>query len=245
MDINILKKLGFSDKTARVYLALVCLGPSSVRDLAKKTEINRGTIYESLKWLKDIGLVNFYEKETKQYFVAEDPNKLYELVQKQASELEDANKKLNGFVSELKSVYDKGGERPVARYYEKGEIRKILEDVLERCEQSGEMVYRIYSDSALREYLYDGFESFSDARVAKGISVKVIAIGGGGELRGLDERKWLDIKKSAPTYILIYSGNTAYISLDAKGELVGVVIENEGIYETQREIFDALWNKLD
>jgi len=245
MDINILKKLGFSDKTARIYLALLCLGPSSVRSLAKKTELNRGTIYDALKWLRDIGLVSFYEKETKQFFVAEDPNKLYELVEKKNTELQEVGNRLKDVVMELRSVYDKGGERPVARYYEKGEIRKILEDVLEKCEKSGEMMYRIYSDASIREYLYEGFETFSDARVAKGINVKVIAVGEGGELRGLDERKWLSIKKSTPSYILIYPGNTAYISLDAKSDLMGVVIENEGVYEMQKGIFDALWNKLD
>lgn len=244
MEINLLKKLGFTDKTARIYLTLVGLGPASVRNLAKKTELNRGTVYDGLKWLKDTGVVNYYEKEAKQFFVAEDPEKLYELVEKRTIELQDVNKKMKDVVKELKSLYDKGGERPVARYYEKGEIRKILEQVLERCEEVGEKIYRVYSDSDIREYLYDGFESFSDARIGKGIQVQAIAIGNGGELRGLDERKWLDIKKDCPTYTIIYPGCTAFISLNSQDELVGVVIENEGVYQTQRGIFDALWNQL-
>ena len=245
MDISIFKKLGFSDKTARIYLTLISLGPSSVRNLAKKTEYNRGTVYDSLKWLQEIGVVSFYEKQAKQFFVAEDPEKLHDMVNRQSVELQEVSKKLKDVVQELKSVYDKGGERPVARYYEKGEIRNILENVLDQCEESGEKEYRIYSDANIRDYLYDGFESFSDARIAKGIKVKAIAIGDGGELRGLDERKWLDIKKDSPTYIIIYPGNTAYISLNTQGDLIGVVIENEGVYQTQRGIFDALWNKLD
>ncbi len=245
MDISIFKKLGFSDKVSRIYLVLLCMGPSSVRNLAKKAEMNRGSVYDALKWLRDEGLVSFYEKDAKQYFVAEDPGKLHEMLERQSNQLSDVSKKLREVVAELKSVYDRGGERPVARYYEKGDIRKILEDVLSECEKTGEMEYRVYSDAAIREYLYDGFETFSDARVAKGISVKVIAVGGGGELRGLDERKWLKVKSGTPTYILIYPGNTAYISLNAQGDLVGVVIENEGVYATQKNIFDALWEKLD
>jgi sugar-specific transcriptional regulator TrmB len=244
MDISIFKKLGFSDKTARIYLTLITLGPTSVRNLAKKTEFNRGTVYDGLKWLKDMGVVNYYEKESKQFFVAEDPDKLYDLVNRQTEQLQEVSKRMKDTVLELKSVYDKGGERPLARYYEKGEIRKILEQVLSRCEESGELVYRVYSDADIRDYLYDGFESFSDARIAKGIKVKAIAIGGGGELRGLDERKWLNIKKDSPTYIIIYPGSTAYISLNSQGDLVGVVIENDGVYQTQKGIFDALWETL-
>lgn len=245
MDISIFKKLGFSDKTARIYLTLITLGPTSVRNLAKKTEFNRGTVYDGLKWLKEMGVVNYYEKESKQFFVAEDPDKLYDLVSRQTEQLQEVAKKMKDTVLELKSVYDKGGERPLARYYEKGEIRKILEQVLSRCEESGELVYRVYSDADIRDYLYDGFESFSDARIAKGIQVKAIAIGGGGELRGLDERKWLNIKKDSPTYIIIYPGSTAYISLNSQGDLVGVVIENAGVYQTQKGIFDALWQTLE
>jgi hypothetical protein len=118
-----------------------------------------------------------------------------------------------------------------------------LQDVLDTCEASDELNYRIYSSSGIREYLYEDFPTFSDVRIGKGIAVKAIAFGEGGELRGLDERKWLKSEVSTPTYIIIYPGKTAYISLDAKNELVGVVIENEGICETQKVIFDSLWDK--
>lgn len=132
----------------------------------------------------------------------------------------------------------------MARYYERSEIPQILQDVIDTCEKDEEGMYRIYSTAGIREHLYDGFDTFSDVRISKGISVKVIALGVGGELRGLDERKWLSAAGKTPTYIIIYPGKTAYISFNAKQELVGVVIENQGVYETQKSIFDSLWNKL-
>ena len=244
MDISFLKKLGFSDKEATVYVALLRLGPSSVRKLAEMSGLNRGVVYEALKWLQEQGLVGFYEKESKQYFVAEDPEKLGALAETQTKELREVEKKLHDIIPELKSLHHKGGEQPVARYYDHSEISKILEDVLKVCEERGDLLYRIYSTAGISEYLYSGFETFSDVRVAKGITVKVIAIGEGGELRGLDERKWLKVKNETPTYIIIYPGKTAYISLNAKRELVGVVIENEGVYQVQRIIFDNLWLTL-
>lgn len=242
---DLLQSLGFSDKAANIYLALLSLGPSSVRKLAEKAGLNRGTVYDTLKWLQEENLVDYYEKDSKQYFVAEDPSRLQDLLNRRSAVLNDLDKKMSDFIPELKSIYDKGGERPVARYYEKKDVHKILEDVLNTCEKTGENLYRIYSTAGIRENIYDDFPSFSDARVAKGIRVKVIAIGAGGELRGLDERKWLEIKdQSTPTYIIIYKGKTAYISLNAQHEPVGVVIENNGVYETQKNIFDSLWVKL-
>lgn len=244
MDINFLKKLGFSDKEAKIYLALLSLGPSPVRKLADYSGLNRGTAYDSLKWLQEQGVVSFYNKESKQYFVAENPEKLYDVIHRQEADLRDVNQQLEKVVPELQALYNSGGERPVARYYEKKNISEILEDVLACCEKAGEKEYRIYSVEGLREYLYENFPNFSDVRIGKGIRVKVIAIGDGGELRGLDERKWLKQKIKTPTYIFIYPGKTAYISLDAKKEPIGVVIENDGVYETQKQIFDSLWNVL-
>jgi sugar-specific transcriptional regulator TrmB len=244
MDIEILKKLGFSDKISTVYLTLLRLGPSSVRKLAETSQMNRGSVYEGLKWLQEQGLVDFYEKDAKQYFVAEDPDKLAGMVQNQISDLKETALRVYDFIPELKSLHDKGTERPVARYYEQSEIHTILEDVLKVCEDRGEMVYRIYSTAPIREELYRGFETFSDVRVAKGIGVKAIAIGLGGELRGLDERRWLKRESATPTYIILYPGKTASISLNPHGELIGVVIENEGVFETQKIIFDELWEKL-
>jgi len=122
-------------------------------------------------------------------------------------------------------------------------------------EANEEKTYRVYSTEGIREHLYKDFQTFSDVRVARGIEVKAIAIGKGGELRGLDERKWLplldhsrtsgvDLYNPSPTYIMIYPGKTAYISLDQTGTPMGVVIENTGISMMQQLVFDALWHTL-
>lgn len=244
MNIDILKKLGFSDKSAQIYLALLNLGPSSVRKIADFCDLNRGTTYDNLKWLQENDLVSFYNKDVKQIFVAEDPEKIKTLLKNRENDLKQIEKKMGDIIPELQAIHCKGGERPVARYYERQELPKILEDILLTCEQKGEKEYRIYSAEGIRNYLYENFPTFSDVRVAKGIAVKAIAVGQGGELRGLDERRWLKTENNTPTYIIIYSEKTAYISLDAKGEPIGVVIENPGICQMQKLIFDNLWDKL-
>lgn len=244
MDIETLKKLGFSDKYSQVYLALLRLGPSSVRGLAESMGINRGSAYDALKWLEERHLVSLYEKEAKQFFVAEDPERLRDVLERRSLEIHEAERSLTALIPELKSLYHKGGDRPVSRYFAKDELHLILEDVLAVCEERGELLYRIYSTAGIREFLYDQFPTFSDVRVAKGIRVQVIAVGDGGELRGLDERKWLKKELATPTYMILYPGKTASISLDAKGDPMGVVIENEGVYEMQRTVFEEVWKSL-
>ncbi|MBI2436333.1 MAG: hypothetical protein HYV41_01130, partial [Candidatus Magasanikbacteria bacterium] len=235
---------GFSDRTAKIYLVLLGLGPSSVRKLAESLDLNRGMVYDALKELQDNSLVGFFKEDTKQFFVAENPEKLRDVLHKREEELSRVEHRLEKMIPELQALHDREGDRPIAKYYRKKDISKILEDVLETCQQSEMPEYRIYSAEDVREFLYENFPTFSDVRIAKGIRVQAIAIGEGGEMRGLDARKWLMSSKSMQTYIIIYPSKTAYISLDAKGEPIGVVIENAGIYETQKLIFDNLWNNL-
>ena len=80
MDLTIFKKLGLSDKEAHVYLSLLEHGTSSVRSLAASTKLNRGTTYDILKKLREVGLASFFHKNTKQHFVAEDPEKILKLL---------------------------------------------------------------------------------------------------------------------------------------------------------------------
>lgn len=245
MDISIFKKLGFSEKATKVYLALIQLGPSSVRKIAERCDLNRGTTYDALRWLQEEKIITYYEKQKKQFFVAESPESLKRIVLRQEEKLGNASTVLEKMIPELQALHNRGGDRPVARYIPREDIPKILEDVLATCEESEEKMYRIYSSAVLREYLYEEFPTFSDVRIGKGIEVRAIAIGEGGELRGLDQRKWLPSESGiTPTYIIIYPGKTAYISLDAKNEPLGVIVENDGVYETQKRIFNALWEKL-
>lgn len=77
MDIQvILKDFGLSEKEIAVYLAVVELGKGSAREIAIKSAVNRGTTYDILKSLIQLGIVSYFNKETKQYFVAEQPEKL-------------------------------------------------------------------------------------------------------------------------------------------------------------------------
>ncbi len=244
MNIEIFKKLGMSDKIAQIYQSLLSLGPSSVRSLAQESGLNRGSVYDALKWLEDKGLVSFYHKDTKQFFVAEHPDRLLFLVQEQKQEAERSEKELAKMIPELVALHHTGGDRPVARYVPAGELNSILEDVLFTCEHSEEKMYRIYSAEGVKEFLYEQFPTFSDARIAKGISVRAIAIGEGGELRGLDQRKKLSSSEELSTYIIIYPGKTAFVSLDRKKQPLGVVIENEGIFRTEKAVFDSLWDKI-
>jgi sugar-specific transcriptional regulator TrmB len=250
MEIQvILKNFGLSEKEIAVYLALVELGPSSVRDISAKSKVNRGTSYDILKSLIGIGIVSYYNKESKQYFIAEPPEKLLSAIDQKKEDLNEVRGHIEQSLPLIKTLFEKQGGKPSVKLYEgaKG-IKQILEDVLESTAQSSPKEYYLYSSSTAedRKNVYADMPDFSKKRVAKEIKVKIISLGQGGQLAGLDERKQMPVNDSEikSTHEIIYAGKVAYISLDDKEQPVGVVIQNQAIYQTQKLLFEFNWEKL-
>jgi sugar-specific transcriptional regulator TrmB len=245
MPDKLLIQLGLSKNEAEVYLSLLGIGPASIRRIASETEINRGTVYESLKKLIKRGLVSRSESKNRKQFVAEDPVVLGHLFKDERRKLVALRKELNKSLPVLQGMKAKSRHRPIIRIYEGAAgTRFVLEDVLRTMTEEKEKEYLVYSSADIRKYLYKNFASFSDRRIGAGIKTKVIALGGGGELRGLDERKWLSKNSSAPTYVIIYKNKVAMISLGEKSAPISVIIEDEALAQTHKLIFEELWKFL-
>jgi len=246
MLITTLEQLGLSEKQAKTYLACLRLGPAPVRRIAEETNLNRGTCYDALKGLMEKGLVSYYHQDKHKYFVAEDPGKLKELIRSREQEFKKAGQRVAKIIPELKSIYDNAEDKPVVKYYEGlSGIRTILKDLLHSFEGAEKKGYFVYSAADIRDYLYRAYPEFTGERIQAKIRVRVIAIGSGGRLCGLDKRKWLSRAKSSPTYILIYQKKIALISVDKNKIPRGVIIEDEGIYHTQILLFEKMWRFLE
>ena len=229
----------------QVYISLLTLGTAPLRRLADETNLNRGTTYDALKRLIEVGLVSYVNAKTHRYFTAEDPIKLRGLATRREVAIQEARERIEEkLIPGLQEVLGLAKHRPAVRYYE-GEagVKNILEDVLAEA-QRGDGTYRAYSSSAVRDLILNAWPGFTKTRIRKKISCNVIAIGEGGTTSGRDERKWLTKDKGAPTYNFIYGNKTAYVSVDDAKQLFGVIIEDAAITSTQRLIFDSLWNNL-
>lgn len=242
---QILSKFGLSDKEIEVYKSLLKLGPSPVRKIATLSGVNRGTTYDILKTLKDHGLASYYHKEKHQYFVAEDPVKILDVLNRKSDYYKNLKADLQEIIPQVRSTYVGSEERPVVTYYDGTEgIRTILTDVIDKVAKTEDKEYYVYSASGIKNYLYAGMPDFNDERIAKKIKVKVISLGAGGEIVGLDERRWLTKEAGAPTYTIIYAGRVAMISMNKLGLPIGLMIVDNGLFETQKLIFNNLWNKI-
>src|SRR3989344_2317904 len=115
---NILKTLGFNDKEAEIYSALLPMGSASIRAIAEKTNINRGNVYDILKSLANKGFIFAEKKGSRRKFLAKSPEELLESIEKKQKNLESQKKKIREAMPELLSFYAKQGGRPSVEYFD-------------------------------------------------------------------------------------------------------------------------------
>lgn len=242
---ELLKDIGLVDKEAQVYSALLPLGSASIRTLAEKTGINRGTVHDSLLALEIKGLVLSERRGSRRRFLVRSPAEILHTLENQKNKIEATEKKVEKALPILLSFYAKEGGRPSVEYFDSDEgIRLILKDVLSAVSRLDQKEYVLYSSKSMRSYLYKLFPEFTREKIKLGIKTKVIALGEGGDPKNLKmaERKWL--ASDAPAYVLIYGPKMALISVAEDNTPFGVLIRDEKIAKTQRIIFDNLWAKI-
>lgn len=245
LSSQVLELLGLTPKDLDIYVALLRLGTAPLRRTAEESGYNRGTTYDSLKRLLDAGLASYVDAKSHRFFTAEDPQKLRGLATRKEVAVQEAQLKIDALLPEFRTIADSAKYRTAVRYYEGATgVRDIMIDILATTEKLSDKTYRVYSSAKLREAISEAWPNFNPTRVKRNVSVKAIALGDGGTVHGLDQRRWLSKTASSSAYIMIYGKKTAYVSADKDGKLFGAVIDDESITSTQKMIFDAVWESL-
>lgn len=242
-----LADLGISRRQTDIYLALLKLGPSSIRDIAAAATINRGTVYEELKRLKSMSLVSYFPQGKRRFFCAEPPEVLVRKARQYQQQTVDAADRLESeILPSLKQIMPDTTQTRVFHYEGDEGVEYFLRDILETMKTSGETFYRVYSSRRIRKYLYRPFPGFTNARVKAGIHVNVIAIGEGGEDAPLSQRKWIKDagEDRSASYVAVYGSKCAMISLLGGDYQTVVILDSEGISSAMKITFDTLWDKL-
>lgn len=123
---NTLTQMGLSDKEAKVYIALLELEYTTVQWIAKKTDLNRTTIYDILESLKQKGLVSFYIKNKVKYFIAAPPEKMADMLEEKLEREQRLFRNLKDLLPELNTIYNAKKIKPRVQFFESPEA---LEEV--------------------------------------------------------------------------------------------------------------------
>jgi len=241
-----LKHIGLSENEAKVYLAMLELGPSPVLEIAAKAGINRPTAYAQIESLKKMGLVSMQTKGKKQLYIAEDPDQLEFLIEREKKGLEQKQDELKNALPELKELFDATEDKPLVRFFEGiAGIQKVQKDFLKT---KNKKISGIFFRDDVYNKIPNQHEYYRD-RVKRGIRAKLIYSSQNGPVPKENDKGLLVESRYVPTEkfpkgadITIYDDKVAITTL--RNKVSCTVIENKEIADTFQGIFNLLWESL-
>lgn len=243
---DILLQLGLTPNEAMVYEFLLKSGESPAGVIIKKTPLKRGVIYNALSDLEKKELISKKTKNKVACFSPNHPEKLREYVEEKEEEAKKAKQTLEANMAALTSHFQLVSGRPGVRVYEGREgLVKVLDDSL-----SSKTEILTYADiEGMEKYLGRDNDKYVRQRKKLGLKKRGIVPDTPYAIkylknydRAVTTIRYIDAKKF-PIFLEmeIYDGKVSFMTFSEK-RLIGVIIENEEIYKTQKSIFEMVWN---
>lgn len=240
--VNALNQLGLGGAAIRVYLYLLGVERVTVKKIADDLEMPRPSVYDQLKALRALDLINYLDVDNKKLVAAEPGEQLLRIVKAKAKELEKNSKQLEEIIPTLARL--SGDAEPRVKFHPgKDGHNRVLGNALLSGEKEILVVWPYHS---MTERIGEAeLADFSYEREKRGIKVKSIW-SHEGDIKTIKERKFPNEKtKVAPKGLswhmgyLIYGNRVSFIS--SSKENYAFTINSPEYSELMRAMFDALW----
>ena len=232
MNIETLEKIGLSPNEAKVYLALLGLGPSLAGKITEKSKVNRRTVYDVLESLIDKGLVSYIIEANRKVFEATDPIRFLDLLKEREKEIQES-------LPELIAKRESNKKKQEATLFRgKKGIRSIFEDILKYKEN-----WVFGSHGRFREILGPFFEQYQRRKKSLKIHTKLLL---SERLRKSDivkltpgETRYLRKDYDSPVSTIVYGEKVATIIWSE--EPIGLIIKGNEVSSSFRNYFKIMW----
>lgn len=243
--IEPLKNLGLSEKEAKIYLALLQLGPSTPYQIAKKAELKRPTAYVIAEELVEKGLIVHVPGEEKRRYIAKSPESFIE-------EREEKLKAAKQILPELRSFQKGTAEKPSIMYFEGAEGVRQAYEYRKKELHNKEVVGFFASAEDISPSVIKVFLDWSEYRkrhdiLLRGLTVDHPSIKPFEKYWGEEEKI---ITKFMPPEL--YNAQVSIESCDRKFVRICImesaqtlVIESPKFAEALAETFELVWKSLE
>ncbi len=235
-NIEVLEKIGLSDKEASVYMALLELGTASVMSIAHKAGLKRPGTYLILDELEKRGLVSQVPQNKKALYVAEAPEKLF-------SDLQKKQELLKRFLPNLEALHNQKKEKPRVQWFQGKE--GVLE-VYEKIFAHGEVSF-FATLGDLDRVLPSITKEVSSRAKAHKLKVREILTGTEADkdyAKNIIPDEYYQLRFTQPgmqffTDNAIFGESVAFFSFNV--QLFAVVITSREITGSLKSLYDMAW----
>lgn len=253
---SLAEQLGLDETQAKVYLALLQLGPASVTEVTKTANVSRTLGYYALEKLGLYGLVDQAPGEGKKLrYVAQHPRQLLQHLRNKESSWRRQGDSVEKLLPDLVSMY-KVAEKPTIRYQEgKKGVISIFE---ESFDAQNDILSILDVESWKSSELWDWAETYNKRRNRAKVKERILI------LDTKEGRAKVDAYSSSKTYteyrwvkpedvkdLLQFGGeinmynNKVVIALLEKPNVMGIVIESKVLSNILRAMFELIWKQAE
>ena len=231
-EINILKKLGFTENEAKVYLILNDYGPNKAGEIAKIAKIDRSSLYNTLRILIQKGFVSSIMIGRVQQFQSTGPKILLDYIKEQ----ENSIKKI---IPELHKRHKASKVEGQVRHFKgiRG-IKSIFLDII----RTKKTQYVLATENQFRKNMPEFAKQFHRMKKEYKIKAKILIKEGQRDLQDKNtEYRFLPKSIESPANTTIYGKKVAIIIWSKIPE--GIIIENSNVARSYKSYFNLLWEK--
>ncbi len=233
----ILKEYGLTEKEIKIYLTLLSLGNVNLQEISKRVDLPRTTVYNTLTYLHQKGLISKIIKKGVTFYEASDPKKLLDNLKEKAKLMET-------ILPELESLKELKKDSSSVEIYQgfKG-ISTIISDVFKVKQQT----YYFGSYSKSLEILKHLPSHARTMRMDNKIPAKIIIDPYNEEIfhkssyKKITEMKFLKSLKDFPCMVFIYGDKVAIYTVE--GDLIGIIIKNKEVALAMKIVFEMYWKQ--
>lgn len=237
---TVLHQLGYPMSQVKIYLACLRMGEGTIADVAEQVKMPRTTVTELVAEMHKQGLMNYYTKKNRKFWVAENPDKLMVMVKEREAGLKAVLPQLHAM------MFESGVAKPSIRLYiGMKEVQSMLDDMIETQHHMMAVVswddWKEFFDEEYVDGLIERRRShFLHMRLITPKSELALALKSrdGEELR---QTKFLPEHITLRhTSTFIYDSKVTLLSLNRK-QPTGILIQDPDVVHGQTIYFESLW----
>jgi len=236
-----LQNLDLKPSEAKTFLAVLEIGPASISDIAKRAKVKRPTAYYLIEELIKKGFVLKVPSGKRVFYQAIPPKNILNLLEKK-------KQNISKILPDLEALFYAKPSQPKVRFFEGKEgLKNIYEEML----NTSKKVYTIFSfDDFLTVFTEkENEEFFNIIRNAGGVLYDLIkptplakkSVKEEIYRKGITKVKFLPADFKVSIDQLVSGNKVAMISFKS---LAGVIIEDQNIADSQKELIKYLWQNI-
>jgi sugar-specific transcriptional regulator TrmB len=251
-DTQTLSKLGLTNAEAKVYLALIKGGSSSVHEIAKKSNVARPDVYRTVSRLQELGLVKKIVSSPNEFCAIPIFDALSMLLQKRRKDQEELAGKADILIEKYNNPQNNSSKEKLNQFILIPEKETLIRERIRASETAKEEILLMIPLKKLEPILTNYYEAF-DKAIKRKVRYQIITEKNGNEielkklLKDLYKSESFELRTIPPPVQAdfgIYDGKEIRLSISSKSWYAGspdIWSNNSDVVELLKDYFEIKW----